>query len=44
MRLTWLVFLCALLAAVLAWDKEDYEIFDIVAELERGEGGLDDAV
>ncbi|TIB90692.1 DnaJ-domain-containing protein [Wallemia mellicola] len=39
MRFTWLIVLCALLSLVVAWEKkEDYEIFDIVAELEAGEG------
>ena len=36
-----LLYLCALFAAltaVLAWTKEDYEIFDLVSELEQHEG------
>ncbi|CAE6422498.1 unnamed protein product [Rhizoctonia solani] len=36
-----LLFLCGLFAAltaVLAWTKEDYEIFDLVSELEQHEG------
>jgi DnaJ-class molecular chaperone len=38
-----LLFLCGLFAAltaVLAWTKEDYEIFDLVSELEQHEGEL----
>ncbi|KAI4526519.1 DnaJ-domain-containing protein [Schizophyllum commune Loenen D] len=39
MRLfTFFAFLAVLATVVLAWDKEDHEIFDIVSDLEQAEG------
>ncbi|KAL5530671.1 hypothetical protein ACEPAF_6929 [Sanghuangporus sanghuang] len=36
--LIWLVCLGTLVASVLAWTKEDYEIFDLVSAIEAAEG------
>jgi hypothetical protein len=38
MRLHFLLALVSLLALALAWTKEDYEIFDLVSDLEAAEG------
>jgi len=38
MKIPFLLGLCCLFCLVLGWDKVDYEIFDLVSELEQAEG------